>query len=116
MTGDSMYVTLFTLAGFAAPAWALFIFLPKWKFTRWLGRTAIVPALISLIYLAGAGLLITAEGFGFMSDFGTAEGVTRLLSRQDIAIVAWIHILAFDQLVGLMIYRENMERRYVSLP
>jgi hypothetical protein len=111
-----MYVTLFKLAGLAAPAWLLLIFLPKWKFTRWLARTAIVPALIALIYLAGVGLLVTAEGFGFMRDFGSAEGVTRLLARQDVAMVAWIHILAFDQLVGLTIYRDNMEHRYVSIP
>ena len=115
-TSDSMYVTLFKLAGLAAPAWLLLIFLPKWRFTRWLARTAIIPALISLIYLAGVGLLVTAEGFGFMRDFGSAEGVTRLLARQDIAMVAWIHILAFDQLVGLLIYRDNMEHRYVPLP
>ena len=111
-----MYVTLFNLAGLAAPAWILLIFLPKWKLTRWLARTAIIPALISLIYLAGVGLLLTAEGFGFMRDFGSAEGVTRLLARQDIAMVAWIHILAFDQIVGLVIYRDNMEHRYVPLP
>jgi hypothetical protein len=55
-------------------------------------------------------------GLGVMRDFGTAEGVTLLLKRQDVALVAWIHILAFDQLVGLLIYRENMERRYVPLP
>ena len=116
MTDHSMYVTLFNLAGLAAPAWLLLIFLPKWKFTKWLARSAIVPALISLTYLAGVGLLMTAEGFAFMRDFGTAEGVTRLLARQDIAMVAWIHILAFDQLAGLLIYRDNMEHRYVPLP
>ena len=116
MTDHSMYVTLFNLAGLAAPVWLLLIFLPKWKFTRWLAHSAIVPALISLIYLAGVGLLVTTHGFAFMRDFGSAEGVTRLLARQDIAMVAWIHILAFDQLAGLLIYRDNMEHRYVPLP
>ena len=116
MAEGSMYVTLFNIAGLAAPAWLLLIFLPKWKFTRWLASSAIIPALISLIYLAGVGLLVTANGFAFMRDFGSAEGVTRLLARQDVAMVAWIHILAFDQLVGLMIYRDNMEHRYVPLP
>ena len=111
-----MYVTLFNLAGLAAPAWLLLVLLPKWKFTRWLARTAIFPALISLTYLAGVALLVTAEGVGFMRDFGSAEGVTRLLARQDVAMVAWIHILAFDQLAGLMIYRDNMEHRYVPIP
>jgi hypothetical protein len=116
MTGDSMYLTLFDLAAFAMPQWLLLIFLPKWRVTKWLGRSAIVPAITSLIYLAGVGLLVTTYGAGFMSDFGSAEGVTRLLARQEIAMVAWIHILAFDQLVGLFIYRDNMEHRFVALP
>src|SRR4030095_10394339 len=52
----------------------------------------------------------------FIADFGSAEGVARLLARQEIAWVAWLHILAFDQVMGLLIYRENMQRRYVPIP
>jgi hypothetical protein len=55
-------------------------------------------------------------GPGFIADFMTAEGVARLLARQEIAWIAWLHILAFDQVIGLLIYRENMRRRYVPLP
>lgn len=111
-----MYLTLFKLAGFAAPAWALLIFLPTWRGTRWLARSAIVPALLCLLYVIGIVALISASGFGFIRDFGSAEGVTRLLSQQNIAIVAWIHFLAFDQLVGIFIYRDNMHHRYVPIP
>jgi hypothetical protein len=42
--------------------------------------------------------------------------VARLLGQQDIAIVAWIHFLAFDQLAGIFIYRDNMHHRYVPIP
>lgn len=111
-----MYLTLFKLAGFAAPAWALLIFLPAWRGTRWLARSAIVPALLCLLYVIGIVALISASGFGFMREFGSAEGVTRLLSQQNIALVAWIHFLAFDQLVGIFIYRDNMHHRYVPIP
>ncbi len=110
-----MYVTLFKLAGFAAPAWILLIFLPKWGGTRWLARSALFPVLISVLYVIGIALVISQSGVAFMRDFGDVEGVTRLLARQDIAIVAWIHILAFDQLVGLFIYRDNMHHRYVPI-
>jgi hypothetical protein len=51
-----------------------------------------------------------------IGDFGSAEGVTRLLATPDVALIAWIHILAFDQAVGLMIYRENMRDRHVPIP
>ena len=110
-----MYETLFEVAGFALPAWIVLIFLPTWRVTRWLAKSALFPVLISIIYLVGIAAIVGESGAGFMRDFGSAEGVTRLLARQDIAIVAWIHILAFDQLVGLFIYRDNMHHRYVPL-
>jgi hypothetical protein len=111
-----MYLTLFKLAGFATPAWALLIFLPTWRGTRWLARSAIVPALLCVLYVIGIAAQISASGLGFMRDFGSAEGVAHLLSQPDIAIVAWIHFLAFDQLVGIFIYRDNMHHRYVPIP
>jgi hypothetical protein len=110
-----MYVTLFKLAAFAAPAWFLLIFLPTWRGTRWLARSALFPVLLSLLYLIGIAVLISESGIGFMQDFGDAEGVTALLARQDVALVAWIHILAFDQLVGVFIYRDNMHHRYIPI-
>ena len=111
-----MYLTLFKIAGFAAPAWALLIFLPTWRGTRWLARSAIIPALLCVLYVIGIVAQISASGLGFMRDFGSAEGVAHLLAQPDIAIVAWIHFLAFDQLVGIFIYRDNMHHRYVPIP
>lgn len=111
-----MYLTLFKIAGFAAPIWALLIFLPTWRGTRWIARSAIVPALLCILYVIGIVGLISASGFGFVREFGSAEGVAHLLSQSDIALVAWIHFLAFDQLVGIFIYRDNMHHRYVPIP
>jgi hypothetical protein len=110
-----MYVTLFNVAGFAILAWLLLIFLPKWGVTRWVARTEIFPVFLAVLYAVGVVPLLAETGLGVMRDFGTAEGVTRLLARQDVALVAWIHILCFDQLVALYIYRDNMERRHVPL-
>lgn len=110
-----MYVRLFELAAFATPAWLFLIFLPTWRGTRWLARSALFPVLLSVLYLVGLVMVVSESGFGFMRDFGNAEGVTSLLASQDVALVAWIHILAFDQLVGLFIYRDNMRHRYVPL-
>lgn len=111
-----MYLTLFQIAGLAAPAWLFLIFFPTWRGTRWLARTAVFPVILCLTYVVGIVGIIGTSGFGFMRDFGNAAGVTRLLAQQDIALVAWIHILAFDQLVGIFIYRDNMEHRFVPLP
>lgn len=111
-----MYLTLFKIAGIVTPAWALLIFLPTWRATRWLARSAIVPAVVCVLYVIGIVAQITVGGLGFVRDFGSAEGVQHLLAQPDIAIVAWIHFLAFDQLVGIFIYRDNMHHRYVPIP
>jgi hypothetical protein len=111
-----MWVTLFNLAGPAALAWLLMILAPKWRGTQRLVRSAIVPALLAMLYVIGISLLISQNGMGFMREFGSAEGVAALMARPEIAQVAWIHFLAFDQLVGIFIFRDNMHHRYVPIP
>jgi hypothetical protein len=111
-----MYVALFNVAGYAMLGWLLLILLPAWKVTRWVARTAVFPVFLSILYVVGITAVLMKTGPGIMSDFGSAEGVLRVLRNPDIALVAWIHILAFDQVVAMMIYRENMEHRYVPLP
>jgi hypothetical protein len=51
-----------------------------------------------------------------MREFGSAEGVVRLLTGADAALIVWIHLLVFDHLVGVFIYRDNMRVLVVSLP
>ena len=70
----------------------------------------------AIIIVVGIVLMLMQNGMGVIGDFGSAEGVIRLLANPDIALVAWIHILAFDQVVAMVIYRDNMEHRYVPLP
>jgi hypothetical protein len=111
-----MFPNLFQIAGLGIVGWALLIFLPTWRPTRALAESAFFPTFIAILYAFGVGALVMANGLGFISDFGSVEGVTRLLAQPQIAIVAWIHILAFDQVVGLWIYRENMRHCYVPLP
>lgn len=111
-----MYVALFNVAGIAMLGWLLLILLPAWRVTRWVARTAVFPVFLATLYLLGLVPMLMQTGMGVMGDFGSAEGVTRLLQNPDIALVAWIHILAFDQVVAMVIYRDNMEHRYVLLP
>jgi hypothetical protein len=111
-----MYLTLFNIAGFAIVAWLLLVLLPTWKVTRWLAESAAFPVFLSVLYVVGIVPIFMQEGPGMMADFGSAEGVLRLLRDPYVALIAWIHILAFDQVVGLVIYRDNMAHRYVPLP
>lgn len=110
-----MTVALFELAGPAIFAWLILAFAPTTRLARWLGESAIGPVYIAILYLVGVAPLMI-DNPGVMREFGTAEGVTRILARQDVAMIAWLHILAFDQAIGLWIYRDNMKHRYVSLP
>ena len=111
-----MYSNLFQLASLAIVGWIPLIFLPTWSLSRRLAESAFFPIYISVLYAFGVGALMMELGPGFVADFGTAEGVARLLGRPEIAWVAWLHILAFDQVIALLIYRENMLRRYVPIP
>jgi hypothetical protein len=110
-----MYELLFGISGVAIVSWILMIFVPKWKVTYRIVKWAVFPLALSICYLAGFVYYIANHGISFVNDFGSYEGVIRLLTVPELAIIAWLHILAFDQLVGRMIYMENMERRTVHL-
>ena len=107
---------LFNIAGLAIVGWLLMIFLPAWGVTRRLVKWTAFPALLSAIYAIGVVALLGRTGLGVVADFGTAEGVIGLLAKPDVALIAWIHILAFDHLVGVVIFRDNLRHRVVSLP
>jgi hypothetical protein len=110
-----MYELLFSFTGFAMISWLLMIFLPKWKVTYTIVKWAVFPLSLSVLYIVGLVYYVANHGISFTGDFGSYEGVIRLLTVPEVAIIAWLHILAFDQLVGRMIYMENMENRRVHL-
>jgi hypothetical protein len=111
-----MYRTLFVLASLGILGWILLIFLPTWRVTRRIADSALIPAYVALLYAAGVFAVFRELGPGIMADFGSADGVLRLLQLEGVALVAWIHILAFDQVVAHLIYRDNMTHRFVPVP
>ncbi|MCW9134114.1 ABA4-like family protein [Bacillus paramycoides] len=111
-----MYEKLFSLAGIAILLWLLLILLPTWRVTRFLADIAIFPVYLAALYAIGIIMAIVDSGFGFVQYFGSAEGVIRLLSKPDFALLVWLHLLCFDQAIGHYVYRDNMEHRYVSIP
>jgi hypothetical protein len=106
---------LFTLAGFGIVGWVMLIFLPRWPLTRTMASSALVPLYLSAIYVVGVVPLLIATGPGVVLDFGSAEGVVRLLADRDAALIVWIHLLTFDQAVGVFIYRDNMRHHIVPV-
>lgn len=111
-----MYVWLFNVAGLATLGWLLMVLAPKLSLTRWLATTAAFPVALAVLYVAGVVPLVIAAGPGIILDFGSPDGVIALLAQPDVALIAWIHILVFDHLVGIVIYRDNMREKIVGLP
>lgn len=111
-----MYALLFELAGIAIVGWALMIFLPAWSVTRRIADWIVFPVYLALLYGVGVVPLVVEAGPGIIGDFGSVEGVLGLLADPDVALIAWIHILVFDHLVGVFIYRDNMRERVIPLP
>ena len=111
-----MYKMLFDLAGFGIFGWAVLIFFPTWRLSRRIAESAVIPLYVAAIYLVGVIAVFREQGPGIMADFGSYTGVLGLLQQESVAMVAWIHILAFDQVVAHLIYRDNMRHRFVPIP
>jgi hypothetical protein len=113
--GDFVSDQLFSLAGIATLGWVLLILLPRWWVTRRMAELEVFPIYLAILYLVGIVPLVVAAGPGIIRDFGNADGVASLLAQRDVALIAWIHILVFDQVVGVLIYRDNMSHRYLPI-
>jgi hypothetical protein len=104
--------TLFGVAGIALIGWALMIFVPRWRFTRFIARHELFPFFLALLYVI-AILDIVFTGPPVFWNFGDADNILALLTREDVALLTWIHVLAFSHLAGVVIFRDNTEHAYV---
>ncbi|PHS18599.1 MAG: hypothetical protein COA86_07875 [Kangiella sp.] len=86
--------------GIAALGWLLLFFAPKWKWTKLLCLSYLIPFVLALIYsyLLAKKIMVGGEG-----GFFPLEQVVLLLQNPASALIAWIHILTFDLFVGSMI-------------
>jgi hypothetical protein len=93
------------------PFWFLMIALPRWRGTQRVmhGRLAVMPLLAAYAVLAIPHVPAFLSLF-LRPDALKLEDLAHFLGRPEIALVAWIHILAFDLFVGRWIYRDGYER------
>lgn len=87
--------------------WLMLFLLPHWPgVDRWLPRGVVL--LLCLLY---AGLLVAAlrqpRGEGDRPGFFSLRGVVALFRHPLAILAAWVHILAFDLMVGWHIRREG---------
>lgn len=100
---------LFQLASLAAlGGWSVLILLPTWSQGP---RLVLGVAVVLLCVLYGISLFqaLTSRGERSMGKpgFFTLRGVLALFSNPKAVLAAWIHILAFDLMVGLHIQQQG---------
>ena len=100
---------LFQLASLAAlSGWSVLILLPTWSQGP---RLVLGVAVVLLCVLYGVSLFQALTSRGERSigkpGFFTLRGVLALFSNPKAVLAAWIHILAFDLMVGLHIQQQG---------
>lgn len=109
--------TLFATANvWILPGWLLLLFAPAWKYTPRIVFYLIILAL-ALVY---AGLLLS-DISSFDPEAGsTLANISRAFGDPRVALIGWIHYLAFDMLAGLIIAldarRLGINRILTALP
>lgn len=79
------------------PAWLLLVVAPGWEWTRRIVHAIWIPMLLGLVYAWG---FATNPGAPEGGSFTTLEGVMVLFTSPHVALVGWVHYLAFDLFVG----------------
>ncbi|OJT27208.1 hypothetical protein BO221_04245 [Archangium sp. Cb G35] len=95
-----------------APAWALLVFAPRWKWTQKLVHAVVIPVMLALAHL---GFLLFAASPPEGASAATLEGAMRLFQEPWTALVCWIHYLVFDLFVGAWVVRDALRRKVPHL-
>lgn len=102
------------------PIWVLMWFMPTHERTKqlmnneWLFLTPLLVAYVLAVLPNLADLLLALS-----SDMPTPDLVADLFSDREIALVAWLHFLAFDTMAGKMTWSRLMKAEkpiQVSMP
>lgn len=109
--------TLFALANaWILPGWLLLLFAPSWRHTGKLVFYLVIVAL-ALVY---AWLLLSDLGSFDPEAGSTLAGISNAFGSPRVALIGWIHYLAFDLLAGLAIAldarRVGVNRILMALP
>lgn len=78
------------------PGWILLIAAPRWKWTKKMIDSFILPFLLGVVYL----VLIAINIWHAEGGFSTLQNVSLLFKNPAILLAGWIHYLAFDFFVG----------------
>ena len=92
--------TLFSIANaWVIPGWLLLLIVPNWKYTTRL----ILYLLILVLSVTYTWMLFTGLENMDTDSFSSLASITSMFSDPAAALTGWIHYLAFDLFVGMMI-------------
>ena len=88
---------VFQICNSIAPlGWLLLIVAPRWRWTKTIVLTGILPLMLGLVYLTLI-ILFFGEGEG---NFSSLQGVMQLFTSPWGVTAGWVHYLVFDLFVG----------------
>lgn len=89
--------TLFSICNMLVlPGWLLLIVAPRWRWTKRLIDSCLLPLLLGLVYF-----YLIVRYFGEANgDFGSLAEVAQLFQNPHLLLAGWIHYLAFDLFIG----------------
>ncbi len=100
MAAETLFAICNTLV---LPQWLLLVVAPRWRWTKKLRDSYVIPLLLALVY---AYLIITYMGSAQDGGFSTLLQVKNLFANDYLLLAGWIHYLAFDLFVGSYIARD----------
>ena len=104
---------VFSIANMVAiPMWVLMLFFSKWKVTRFLIDFKVIPLALAFMYAIYIFQAIQISG---MMDFGSLTSVITLFTEENAVLAGWIHYLAFDLIVGMLVLDQNKELKINQL-
>ena len=104
---------VFSIANMIAiPMWVLMLFFSKWKVTRFLIDFKVIPLTLAFMYAIYIFQAIQTSG---MMDFGSLTSVITLFTEENAVLAGWIHYLAFDLIVGMLVLDQNKELKINQL-
>ncbi|GAB2783779.1 ABA4-like family protein [Rhabdobacter roseus] len=87
--------------------WLLMLVAPRWKVTRWLVQSYLIPVVLGVLYIC----YLFSGGPVDFAAFGTLAGVKNLFQNggDGVMLAGWIHYLAFDLVAGSVVLRNAQE-------
>lgn len=95
--------------GILAP-WALLVFAPRWRWTHVAIHSALVPVVLCTVHAAMFVTLSAQRAVPDGAGGASLEAAMRMFDVPWLALLCWIHYLAFDLFVGGWIARDGRRR------